>query len=70
MKRDENDLEQVERHVLRREHIARQYQIIAEFKGKGFPTDEAEEMLKTLLDLQRQHEEHLGYIRNKLGLAN
>ncbi|TIQ36229.1 MAG: hypothetical protein E5X48_10565 [Mesorhizobium sp.] len=66
----EDELQQVERHVREgRKHIARQYQIIAEFKSKGFPTDDAEEMLNTLVDLQRQHEEHLAYVRKKLGLA-
>ncbi|CDX22302.1 hypothetical protein MPLB_2300038 [Mesorhizobium sp. ORS 3324] len=47
VRRDESQLEQVQRHVRKgREHITRRHQIIAEFKAKGFPTDEAEEMLK------------------------
>ncbi|CDX41296.1 conserved hypothetical protein [Mesorhizobium sp. ORS 3359] len=65
----EAELEMVETHVRRgREHIARQYEIIDEFKRKGFPAGEAEEMLATLLDLQRQHEQHRDHVRKKLGL--
>ncbi|TGT46860.1 hypothetical protein EN812_05850 [Mesorhizobium sp. M4B.F.Ca.ET.169.01.1.1] len=66
---EESELEMVEGHVrLGRRHITRQYEIIEKFKSKGFPTDEAEEMLNTLLDLQRQHEAHLAHVRMKLGL--
>lgn len=68
MQDDETELEMVQRHIQQgREHIARQYQIIEEFKTKGFPTEEAEEMLRTLLALQRQHEEHLAHVQAKLG---
>ncbi|TIT10886.1 MAG: hypothetical protein E5W74_15015 [Mesorhizobium sp.] len=71
MQGDETELEMVQRHIREgREHIARQYEIIEEFKTKGFPTEEAEQMLKTLLALQRQHEEHLAHVRAKLGQSN
>ncbi|RUV93627.1 MAG: hypothetical protein EOQ55_13335 [Mesorhizobium sp.] len=69
MQRNETELEMVERHVrLGREHIARQNQIIVHFKDKGYPSEDAEDMLATLLGLQRQHEAHLAYVRKKLGL--
>ncbi|TGP48268.1 hypothetical protein EN873_35320 [bacterium M00.F.Ca.ET.230.01.1.1] len=69
MDRDQRDLEEVERHVRRGlEHIARQREIIAHFQGKGYSTDEAEEMLTTLLGLQRQHEAHREHLLQKLGL--
>ncbi|RUV16175.1 hypothetical protein EOA75_31960 [Mesorhizobium sp. M1A.F.Ca.IN.022.07.1.1] len=66
---NDGELQMVMRHVKKgREHIARQHEIIADFKDKGFPTGEAEEFLATLLELQRQHEEHLAHVRKKLGL--
>jgi hypothetical protein len=56
---EETELEQVQRHV--REgagHLAQQRFLIARMRMDGLPTEEAEMLLSTFEDIQRQHEAH------------
>ena len=56
----ETELEMVRRHVEEgAEHVAKQRALIARLKEKGLPSHDAEALLVTFEDLQRQHEDHL-----------
>lgn len=58
----------VRRHVEEgAEHIAKQCALIARLRQKGLPTDEAEALLVTFEDMQRQHEDHLARAMSKQG---
>lgn len=60
MRAGETELEMVRRHVEEgAEHIAKQRALIARLRQRGLPTQEAESLLVTFEDLQRQHEDHL-----------
>ncbi|ACA21280.1 hypothetical protein M446_7062 (plasmid) [Methylobacterium sp. 4-46] len=60
MRAGETELEMVRRHVEEgAEHIAKQRALIARLSEDGLPTQEAEALLVTFEDLQRQHEDHL-----------
>lgn len=57
---EETELAMVRRHV--REggmHVARQRALVDRLKGDGLPVEEAEALLATFEELQRQHEAHL-----------
>ena len=59
----ETQLETSQRHVLEgRKHIARQFEIIDKLESNGFPTDEAERLLRTFEDTQDMHEAHLAHL--------
>jgi hypothetical protein len=60
---DETELETGQRHI--REgagHLARQRFLIARMRMNGIPTEEAETLLATFEDDQRQQEAHLARI--------
>lgn len=60
---EETELEMVRRHI--REgagHLASQRFFIARMRMDGIPTEEAETLLATFEDNQRQHEAHLARI--------
>jgi hypothetical protein len=60
---EETELERVQRHI--REGaglLARQRFLIARMRMGGAPTEEAEALLATFEDSQRQHEAHLAGI--------
>ncbi len=60
---EETEFEMVRRHI--REgagHLASQRFLIARMRMSGIPTEEAETILATFEDNQRQHEAHLAQI--------
>jgi hypothetical protein len=60
----ETDLEMVQRHVREGEaHLANQRALIARLKVLELPTEEAEALLDTFEDMQRQHKAHLSRIQ-------
>lgn len=62
---DETEFEMVRRHI--REgagHLAGQRMLIARMRMSGIPTEEAETLLATFEDSQRQHEAHLARIED------
>jgi hypothetical protein len=60
MTQGETDLEMVQRHVSQGlVHLARQYEIVAELRAKGRPTQSAQDLLVTFQELQGMHENHL-----------
>jgi hypothetical protein len=62
----ETELEMVTRHIREgAEHVAKQRALIAELRANGHPTGEAEALLATFEDLQRQHEAHLARIEGR-----
>lgn len=66
MSAEETELEMTRRHV--REgaaHIAGQHALIARLRDRGLPTAEAEAVLATFEDIQRQHEDHLARALSK-----
>ena len=64
----ETEREMVKRHVEEgTEHIAKQRALIARLKEKGLPFHDAEALLVTFEDLQRQHEDHLARTATKHG---
>ena len=66
MKPNETHLQMARRHVAEgTEHIRRQEQLIAELKADGHLTDQAEELLATMRESQRLHEEDLSRLLNK-----
>ncbi|GLS54435.1 hypothetical protein GCM10007886_26180 [Methylobacterium gregans] len=48
-------------------HIANQQAPITRIRTAGIPTEEAEALLATYEDIQRQHEDHLARILSKQG---
>lgn len=63
MSTDETELEMVQRHVREGEgHLAGQRACIARLKASDLPTKQAEALLCTFQDLQRQHVAHLAHI--------
>jgi hypothetical protein len=63
---DETELEMVRRHVREgEEHLAKQRALIARLKTSHRPTEDAEALLDTFEDLQRQHKAHLVLIESK-----
>ena len=68
MSEGETEREMVGRHVEEgAEHIAKQRALIAHLKEKGLPFHDAEALLVTFEDLQRQHEDHLARTATKRG---
>ena len=64
----ETEIEMVRRHVEEgAEHIAKQLTLIAHLKAKGLPFHDAEALLVTFEDLQRQHEDHLAQTATQHG---
>ena len=64
----ETELEMVRRHVGEgADHVARQRALIAHLKENGLPFHEAETLLATFEDIQRQHEDHLARTKTKPG---
>ena len=60
---DEPELDMVRRHV--REgagHVANQRALVAHLKADSLPVADAEALLATFEDIQRQHEAHLARI--------
>jgi hypothetical protein len=56
----ETELEMVRRHVREgAEHVANQRALIGRLRANGLPTEEAEALLTSFEDLQRQHGTHL-----------
>lgn len=63
MRADETELMMVRRHIRDGAgHIAKQRALIARLRQKGLPTEEAEALLVTFEDMQRQHEDHLARV--------
>jgi len=59
----ESELEMVKRHVHGGAgHVVNQRALIARLKERGLPSGEAEALLATFEDLQRQHEAHLARV--------
>lgn len=66
-KLEQQHLQEAERHVAEgREHINKQRQIIAELERDGHDTSTARELLETLEQSQRMHEEHRAHIKAEL----
>jgi hypothetical protein len=60
MRHTQAHVDQAQRHVLEgAEHIARQEQLIEKLKADGHSTKQAEELLATMRESQRLHEEEL-----------
>ena len=60
---DETELEMVRRHIREGErHLTGQRALIARLKDSNLPTKEAEALLGSFEDLQRQHEAHLARV--------
>ena len=63
---EETELAMVQRHVREGEgHLANQLALIARLKTSHRPTEDAEALLDTFEDLQRQHKAHLVLIESK-----
>jgi len=63
---EETELEMVRRHVREGgEHLANQRALIARLRAAHLPTEEAEGLLDTFEELQRQHRAHLARIEGK-----
>ena len=68
MREDETELEMVRRHVEEGVgHVARQRALITRLGEYNLPTQEAEALLVTFDDIQRQHEDHLARAIAKQG---
>ncbi|MRI56777.1 hypothetical protein D8770_22855 [Methylobacterium sp. DB1607] len=68
MREGETELQMVTRHVRQGAgHVAKQRALIARLRADGLPVEEAEALLVTFEDMQRQHEEHLARIEAKEG---
>lgn len=64
----ETEREMVRRHVEEgAKHIERQRALVARFKTNGWPFHDAETLLVTFKDIQRQHEDHLARIAHGQG---
>ena len=69
MAEDESELAMVQRHVRQgAEIVTRQRELLARLQANGHQTEEAEALLHSFEDTQREHEEHLarlsGYSRS------
>lgn len=63
---EETELEMVRRHVREgEEHLASQRAVIERLKASNLPPEEAEALLDTFEELQRQHEAHLVHVEGK-----
>ncbi|TNC08780.1 hypothetical protein FF100_28500 [Methylobacterium terricola] len=63
MREGETELDMVRRHVKNgAQRIAKQRDLITRLRRKSLPTDEAEALLATFENLQRQHQDHLARI--------
>jgi hypothetical protein len=63
---EESELEMVRRHVREgAEHVANQRALLGRLKEHDLPTEEAEVLLATFEDLQRQHEAHLARVKTQ-----
>lgn len=59
----ESELAMVRRHVREGEmHVAKQRALVDHLRAEGLPVEEAEALLATFEDLQRQHEAHLARV--------
>jgi hypothetical protein len=66
-KLEQRHLQEAERHVAQGlEHIDKERRIIAELDRDGHDTSTARELLKTLEQSQRMHEEHRDHIKAEL----
>lgn len=66
MSAEETELEMVRRHVREgEEHLAGRRALVAHLKASNLPTGEAEALLNTFEDSQRQHEAHLARLEGK-----
>ncbi len=64
MREGETELDMVRRHVKNgAQHIAKQRALITRLRRKGLSTAEAEALLATFEDLQRQHQDHFARIK-------
>ncbi len=62
MREDETEM-MVRRHIRDgASHIAKQRALIVRLRQKGLPAEEAEALLVTFEDMQRQHEDHLARV--------
>lgn len=60
MREAETEPDMVRRHVENgAQHVAKQRALIARLRRKDLPTADAEVLLATFEDLQRQHQDHL-----------
>lgn len=60
MREGETELDMVKRHVENgAQHIAKHRALITRLRQQDLPTDEAEALLATFEDLQREHQDHL-----------
>ncbi|WP_449410022.1 hypothetical protein [Methylobacterium komagatae] len=60
MNPEETELDMLRRHVRQGAgHIAKQRALVAKLKADGLSCEEAQALLATFEDLQRQHQEHL-----------
>lgn len=60
MPEGETNIEMVRRHVREgRAHVARQREIVADFRKRGLPTSTAEQLLYEFEDTLGEHERHL-----------
>ncbi|AWN37744.1 hypothetical protein DK427_20105 [Methylobacterium radiodurans] len=68
MEAGETELEMVRRHVRQgAEHVAKQRALVIRLRASGLPVEEAEALLGTFEDFQRQHEAHLAKAEGKAG---
>ncbi len=64
---EEYELAMVRRHVREGEgQVARQRTLVARLRADGLPIEEAEALLATFEELQRQHEAHLARAEAKM----
>lgn len=64
----ETELDMLRRHV--REgagHVENQRALVARLRADGLPVDEAEALLATFEDIQKQHEAHLARVEAETG---
>ncbi|WP_459771796.1 hypothetical protein [Methylobacterium sp. CM6257] len=60
MSAGETKIEMLRRHVREgAEHVTKQRALVAQLRADGLPVEEAEALLATFEELQRQHETHL-----------
>ncbi len=63
---EETELEMVRGHVRQGAAcVARQFQLVAELRADGRPTEAAERLLANFEEIQRQHEAHLARLEGR-----
>ena len=64
--KEESELEMVRRHVRQGvARAARQFQLVAELRADGRPTEAAERLLTNFEEIQRQHEAHFARLEGR-----